>query len=109
MIGSVVTALVGLVCIFIGISNRRGNIESLHSYHRSRVSEADRIPFGRAVGLGMIIVGISILIFGALSIAALLFEMESLTLVGTGIMIAGLAVGLVIAFRAMIKYNKGIF
>ena len=73
------------------------------------MSEADRIPFGRAVGLGMIIVGISILIFGALSIAALLFEMEGLTLIGTGVMIAGLAVGLVIAFRAMIKYNKGIF
>jgi hypothetical protein len=53
----VVTALVGIVCIVLGISNMKGNISSLHSYHRSRVSEEDRIPFGKKVGLGTIIIG----------------------------------------------------
>ena len=47
----IVSALVGVVCIVLGISNMKGNISSLHSYHRSRVSEEDRIPFGRMVGL----------------------------------------------------------
>ena len=54
----IVTALVGVVCIVLGISNMKGNISSL---------------------------------------------------IGTGILIAGIIVGLVISFKAMIKYNKGIF
>jgi hypothetical protein len=45
MAGNIVTFLVGVVCIVLGISNMRGNISSLHSYHRSRVSEEDRSPF----------------------------------------------------------------
>ena len=51
MAGNVVAFLVGVVCIVLGISNMRGNISSLHSYHRHRVSEEDRIPFGKQVGL----------------------------------------------------------
>ena len=67
MAGNIVTFLVGVVCIVLGISNMRGNISSLHSYHRSRVSEEDRIPFGKQVGLGTIIVGIGIIVFSVLS------------------------------------------
>ena len=67
MVGNIVTLLVGIVCIVLGISNIRGNISSLHSYHRYRVSEEDRIPFGKQVGLGTIIVGIGIIIFGIFS------------------------------------------
>lgn len=67
MAGNIVTFLVGVVCIVLGISNMRGNISSLHSYHRSRVSEEDRIPFGKQVGLGIIIVGIGIIVFSVLS------------------------------------------
>ena len=67
MAGNIVPFLVGVVCIILGISNMRGNISSLHSYHRHRVSEEDRIPFGKQVGLGIIIVGISIIVFSVLS------------------------------------------
>ena len=41
----IVSALVGIVCIVLGVSNMKGNISSLHSYHRNRVSEEDRILF----------------------------------------------------------------
>ena len=44
------TLIVGVVCIVLGISNMRGNISSLHSYHRHRVTAEDRIPFGKMVG-----------------------------------------------------------
>ncbi len=109
MAGNIVTFLVGVVCIFLGISNMRGNISSLHSYHRSRVSEEDRIPFGKKVGLGIIIVGISIIVFSVLSSVTLYIENDILILVGTAVLIIGIILGLVISFRAMIKYNKGIF
>ena len=104
----IVTALVGVVCIVLGISNMKGNISSLHSYHRNRVSEEDRIPFGRKVGLGTIIVGVAIILFSGLSAVTLYTNNDLFILIGTGILIAGIIVGLVISFKAMIKYNKGI-
>ena len=109
MTSNMVTLLVGIVCIILGISNMRGNISSLHSYHRNRVSEEDRIPFGKQVGLGTIIVGIGIIIFGILSSVALYIENNIFVLVGTAFLILGIIIGLVISFRAMMKYNKGIF
>ena len=105
----IVAIIVGFVCMAIGISNRKGNINSLHSYHRSRVKEEDRIPFGKQVGLGMIVVGIGIAIYGALSLVSLNVDNTICMLIGTGIMIAGLVTGLGIAFAAMKKYNGGIF
>ena len=109
MVGNIVTLLVGIVCIVLGISNIRGNISSLHSYHRNRVSEEDRIPFGKQVGLGTIIVGIGIIVFSILSSITLYTENNIFILVGTAFLIVGIILGLVISFRAMIKYNKGIF
>ena len=109
MAGNIVTFLVGVVCIVLGISNMRGNISSLHSYHRSRVSEEDRIPFGKQVGLGTIIVGIGIIVFSVLSSVTLYTENDIFILVGTAVLIIGIILGLVISFRGMIKYNKGIF
>ncbi len=101
--------LVGILFIIIGISNMRGNISSLHSYHRQRVTEEDRIPFGKRVGLGMIIIGISIIIFSILTALTLHTENNIFVLIGTTLLIVGIILGLVISFRAMIKYNKGIF
>ena len=109
MVGNIVTLLVGIVCIVLGISNMRGNISSLHSYHRYRVSEEDRIPFGKQVGLGTMIVGIGIIVFSILSSITLYTENNIFILVGTAFLIVGIILGLVISFRAMIKYNKGIF
>ena len=109
MTGNIVAFFVGIVCIVLGISNMRGNISSLHSYHRSRVSKEDRLPFGKQVGLGTIIVGIGIIVFSVLSSVTLYTENDIFILVGTAVLIIGIILGLVISFRAMIKYNKGIF
>ena len=109
MESNIVTFLVGIVCIGIGISNMRGNISSLHSYHRHRVSEEDRIPFGKQVGLGTMIVGIGIIIFSILSTVTLYTEHDIFVLIGIAVLIVGIVVGLIISFKAMIKYNKGIF
>ena len=109
MAGNIVSLLVGVVCIILGISNMRGNISSLHSYHRHRVSEADRIPFGKQVGLGTILVGIGIIAFSVLASVTLYTENSICILAGTVILFVGIILGLAISFHAMIKYNKGIF
>ncbi|MBQ9859544.1 MAG: hypothetical protein IJO76_02565 [Clostridia bacterium] len=109
MVGYIVTFLVGVLCVALGISNMRGNISSLHSYHTHRVSEEDRIPFGKQVGLGTVLVGIGILLFSILSAVTLYTENDVFALVGTALLLIGIIVGLIISCKAMIKYNKGIF
>ena len=109
MTSYIVAFLVGALCIVLGISNMRGNISSLHSYHRHRVSEEDRIPFGKQVGLGTVIIGIGIIIFSFLSAVTLYTENNIFTLIGAVVLIVGIIVGLIMSFKAMIKYNKGIF
>ena len=105
----IVCLLLGVFCIYLGITHRHGNLASLHSYHKKRVSEADKIPFGRMIGLGTIIMGVGIVFMGIFTLLATLFELETLTLIGTIFMIIGMAVGGVLSLYAMIKYNKGIF
>ena len=109
MAGNIVAFLAGVVCIVLGISNMRGNISTLHSYHRHRVSEEDRIPFGKQVGLGTMIIGIGIIIFSVLFAVTLYTENNIFILIGTAVLIVGIVAGLIISFKAMIKYNKGIF
>ena len=104
-----ISVLIGIVCILIGISNIKGNISSLHSYHRRRVSEENRLPFGRLVGVGTIMIGISVCLFGSAMFLAQTFENDLFMILGVVIVGAGTVVGITLAFYAMIKYNGGIF
>ena len=89
--------------------NYLGNISSLHYYHRYRVKEADRLSFGKLVGVGNIIIGATVIILGAFLLASELLNNISLVYIGIGIMTVGFVVGLGISFYAMKKYNHGIF
>ena len=109
MVASIVCFLIGIVCIILGISHRKGNISSLHSYHTHRVSEEDKLPLGKQVGLGTILVGIGIIAFSILSAITLYTENSHFISAGTAIMILSILAGLFIALRAIAKYNKGIF
>lgn len=109
MMSFIITFFVGLICIILGYQNIKGNISSLHSYHRSRVSEEDILPFGKMVGTGTIIIGVSLIIFNIFSAVSALKDNDIFFTIGTVIMILGLVIGLIISFYAMIKYNKGIF
>ena len=109
MIENVFAMIVGIAIIVIGVFNRMGNVSMMHSYHTKRVSEEDRIPFGKMVGLGMIIIGISVIAASALTVASTLLQSGIYSTVGYVILALGFVIGLGIAFYAMIKYNKGIF
>lgn len=105
----VVSFLVGVVCLVLGFVNRSGNISPLHEYHRSRVSEEDRIPFGRKVGLGTVIIGAGIMAFSVLGTVTLYTGKDLFILIGTALMLLTIVIGMAITFAAMKKYNKGIF
>ena len=106
---NIVTAIIGAICIAIGISNRMGNISTLHSYHRNRVSAEDVLPFGKMVGLGTIIVGGALIVMSGASLLADVLNNGIYATIGTVIMAIGLTVGLGISLYAIIKYNKGLF
>ena len=105
----IVTLIVGIICIGLGISNMRGNISSLHSYHRNRVSEEDRIPFGKKVGLGTVIIGLSIVIQSVMSAITIKTGNQICFKAGLAVLFAGIVIGVAISLYAIKKYNKSIF
>ena len=106
---SIITAILGIICIIIGIINTRGNITSLHFYHRHRVSAEDKPKFAKLVGIGTIIAGASCVVMSALSFLATELQCNDLLIAGSIVLCIGLIVGLGVCEYAMIKYNKGIF
>lgn len=105
----ITTGLLGAILIALGIMNMKGNISSLHWYHRQRVAEEDRKPFGKLVGLGTLMIGVAIILFGILFLIYETMMIEWLIIVGAVILGTGIVAGLGLSFYAMIKYNKGIF
>ena len=98
----IIQIIIGLVLIVIGIFNTKGNISLLHSYHRKRIKEEDIKPFGKKVGIGTIIIGITLILAG-------LFAFLSYANISKVVLIIGLITGCIIIFYALFKYNKGIF
>ena len=109
MTAFITTAVLGVIICALGLINMSGNISSLHWYHRQRVTEEDRKPFGKLVGLGTLIIGIALVISGILFWISEVTATELWLIVGCVITVVGIVVGLVLSFYAMIKYNKGIF
>lgn len=105
----ITTTIVGIILCVLGCVNMTGNISSLHWYHRQRVAEEDRKPFGKLVGLGTLIIGIALVISGILFWISEVTATELWLIVGCVITVVGIVVGLVLSFYAMVKYNKGIF
>ena len=92
----------GAIIAALGIFNLRGNIGSIHWYNRRKVTKENQLPYCRCVGLGTLIVGLSMILSGIVQAFA---GME----VGGIIIIVGFMVGLSLIVYAQFKYNKGIF
>ena len=97
----IVQIAIGIILIVVGILNAKGNISMLHSYHRKRVKEEDVIPFGKKIGAGSIIMGLTIIVAGITDLLSL--DIANIVL------IIGFIPGIVLIVYAMMKYNKGIF
>ena len=102
-------AIVGILIVMLGYSNTKGNINSVHQYHRARVTEEDRLPFGRMIGLGTMVIGIALITMSCLTFLSERTQQPFFTVIGSIILIIGLVTGLGLSFYAMIRYNKGIF
>ena len=99
----------GILVSILGIINMTGNISSLHWYHRQRVTEENRKPFGKLVGLGTIIIGLSMIVFGILFLIFEHTQLQAFVVIGVIELIVSIIVGMIVSFYAMKKYNGGIF
>ena len=93
--------ILGIFISVIGIVNMTGNISTIHSYNRRKVKEEDVPKYGRAVGTGTLIIGVSLK-------AAFVTTFWSETAMSF-IVIPALVIGLGFILYAQFKYNKGIF
>ena len=108
MAAFITIAGLGLLVSILGIINMTGNISSIHSYHRQRVAKENIKPFGKLVGLGTLIIGISMIVFGALFLAFEKTKLDLYVIIGVGFLLLGIILGMIISFYAMKKYNGGV-
>ena len=97
----IIPIVLGFFIIALGISNRKGNISSVHWYPRTRVTEEKRVPFGRMIG-------VSFVVFGALALVTEITQKELFIEIGAAAVIVGTIAGVALSVCAMFKYNKGI-
>ena len=98
---NIVLLILGVFISLLGIVNIMGNISTIHSYNRRKVNEEDVPKYGRAVGTGTLIIGVSL-------ITAFVTTFWSETAMSF-IVIPALVIGLGFILYAQFKYNKGIF
>lgn len=93
--------VLGIFISVLGIVNIKGNISTIHSYNRRKVSEEDIPKYGKAVGTGTLIIGISLVISYFTT-----FWSESIM---DFIIFPAIAIGFAFILYGQIKYNHGIF
>lgn len=93
--------ILGIFLSVIGIVNISGNVSTIHAYNRRNVKEEDIPKYGRAVGTGTLIIGISL----AFTYFITLWN-EAVT---DAVILPAIAIGLAFILYGQIKYNHGIF
>ena len=92
----------GVLIVYLGIMNFKGNISSIHWYNRRKVAKENEKQYGKYMGIGTIVVGSSLILN---SILQMIFGLE----IFYCIIVIGVVVGLGFILYSQIKYNKGIF
>ncbi len=94
--------IVGIILLVVGIINMTGNISTIHSYNRKKVKEEDVPKYGKATGVGTVIVGVG-------AIVKFIFDMLEYVNIGWYVFTPMAFIGLAFILYAQFKYNKGIF
>lgn len=93
--------ILGIFLSVIGIVNISGNVSTIHAYNRRNVKEEDIPKYGKAVGTGTLIIGISL----AFAYFITLWNVA----VTDAVVLPAIAIGLAFILYGQIKYNHGIF
>ncbi len=94
--------ILGVFISVLGIVNMTGNISTIHSYNRRKVTEEDAPKYGRAVGIGTLVIGVALIV-------DFILVLLDLPVVVPFVLIPAIVVGLAFILYAQFKYNKGLF
>ena len=92
----------GICITILSIFSFKGNIASIHWYNRLRITKENKKKYGKAMGLGPLIIGICMVITAILQ---MIFKNENIWY----ITVIGIVIGLTFMIYGQLKYNKGIF
>ena len=109
MFTMIVSVIVGIFLCVSGFITMKGNLSLLHSYHYKRVKEEDKKAFGKPVGIGIIVMGLTVAAYGVILYLSEKTSNSALTTISYVTLGVGFAIGLPLCFVPMVKYNKGIF
>ena len=101
---SLIMFAAGAVILGVGIAVFRGRTNLIHDYHQENVKPEDRLRYGRAMGVGLLVLAAALLSSGILALC--LTEGSKIPLLA---LFGGIAVSIVLLIRAQRKYNGGIF
>ena len=93
--------ILGIFLSTLGTVNIKGNISTIHSYNRRKVKEEDVPKYGKAVGTGTLVIGVSLV----LSYLVTFWNADAIDY----IVLPALVIGLAFILYGQIKYNHGIF
>ena len=65
---NIIMLILGVFISVVGIVNIKGNISTMHSYNRRKVKEEDIPKYGKTVGTGTLIIGISLVLIFLLDV-----------------------------------------
>lgn len=98
--------ILGILLTIIGIENVKGNIASVHWYNRRRITEETMPLYGKAVGIGTLIIAGGLILSAVLN---MLVKSNVAVLISGVITLVTIVVGIAFMLYAQFKYNKGIF
>ncbi len=94
--------LLGILLSVIGLVTMTGNISTIHPYNRRNVREEEIPKYGKAVGIG-------ILVIGAALIADYILILLDLEIADPYVLLLGTVAGLALILYAQFKYNRELF
>lgn len=101
--GLITDLIVGIILIIIGyLIWIKKKISLLHFYHYANVRKEDLKDYGKHMGIGNIILGISISLMG-------IFMYMKLDIIGWLVFILGFIISIYIFHKAQMKYNGSWF
>lgn len=102
MLEFIMMLIIGILILVMGIYTYNGNINLIHWYNRTKINKSNAKQYGKFMGIGTCIIGISIVLTAILQMFLKLENLYYITIIG-------IVVGLLYMLYGQFKYNKGIF
>ena len=109
LLGAIIYLVVSIIILIIGILNLKGNISMVHSYHIENIEPEDKLKFAKLMGIGMIVIGVSLFVAGVAMLLSNIFTNDLFMIINIVITIVGFIIGMIICIYSIKKYNKTIF